>query len=105
MTLTTKERKALEAAEYPGGVDRGELSLVYVGAKTIAGLLERGLLERLAHPVAKARFLFKTTDAGKAALAALKVGTMRPARPKLTMLKPRIATLDTRIVRPLKPKR
>jgi hypothetical protein len=41
---------------------------------------------------------YQTTDAGRAALRA--PIPAKPARPKLTMLKPRLATLDTRTAKP-----
>lgn len=103
--LTTRERKALETARDADGVNRGEMSSAGIGEKTINDLIGRRLLERFAHPVARDRLMFRTTDAGKAAVASPAVPVAGPARAKLTMLKPLVPTIDTSIARPLKPRR
>jgi hypothetical protein len=105
MILTVRERKALEVANYPEGVERGELAKQGVGEKTIADLIGRGLLESFPHPVRPELILFRRTAAGAKALAAPKVAMARPERPKLQMLKPRVSTLDTSIAKLAKPKR
>ena len=69
MTLNVKERRALEAAQRAGGVDKGELSKIRVGIKTIARLLKRGLLLRIPDAAPEDTPVFQTTEAGKDALA------------------------------------
>lgn len=101
MTLAPLERKALNAADDPDGIRRGDGGFYRIGEPTLGGLIERGLLEKFPHPVASWP-MYRTTAAGKAALQ--EPGRPKPARkrPKLTMAKPRVPTMDTRIAKPTK---
>ncbi|MDP2376092.1 hypothetical protein [Reyranella sp.] len=101
MTLTTRERKALSAARYPDGADRGELAKYGIGEKTIGDLLERGLLEECAHPVT-GRLRYRTTAAGKESELAPTPPKPARNRPRLKMMKPTLRTMDPRTVKPMK---
>jgi hypothetical protein len=98
MTLNKRERDALRAAEWDGGVSRSDSGWYRIGDKTISGLVDRGLLEKFPHPVT-GEPMYRTTPAGAAAQAP---GRARPksARPKLEMLKPLVPVADTRIAKP-----
>lgn len=97
--LTAKERKALNTADDSDGVTRGESGFMGIGDPTLDALIERGLLERIPHPVT-GRPLYRTTPEGKAALRKPDPPKPKRTRPKLKMLQPRIKTMDTRSVKP-----
>lgn len=52
MTLTTLERRALNAADDADGVPRSDSGFYRIGEQTLGGLVQRGLLEQFPHPVA-----------------------------------------------------
>lgn len=99
MTLTTRERKALNAADDPDGVRRGDSGFYRIGEQTLSGLIERGLLETFPHPVASWP-MYRTTAEGKAALRVPEPPKPARTRPRLKMLKPRLQAMDTRTVKP-----
>ena len=66
MILTPKERRLVDAAQRAKGVDRRALFKCRVSTRTVARLIERGLLKRVGEPIADATY--HTTEAGKAAL-------------------------------------
>jgi len=90
------ERKALQNGMLggPGGENEAQL---YVGQKIRDQVIAKGWLERMPDSPAGNR-LYRTTEAGRAALKM--EAPAKPKRPKLTMLKPRLATLDTRTAKP-----
>lgn len=82
--LSTIERRGLNAADGEDGVEWDELFKWHVGDKTIADLLERGLLETFPHPVqGYQRRMYRATSAGGAALKAPKPA--KPAGPGLRL--------------------
>ena len=86
--ISTQERKALtnvrfEDWEYPAKLG--------VGAKTIAGLVEKGLIEKFASPGGYDRV--RITDLGKAALDA-PVPKKPPRGPRLAMAKPMLQVMN-----------
>lgn len=101
MTITTLERRALNAADYSDGVRRGDSGFYRIGDPTLNALIERGLLEQFPHPVAGYP-LYRTTDAGKAVLREPKMPKSARLRPKLKMLPPTLKAADLRSVKPLK---
>lgn len=101
MTLSIRERKALNAADYRDGITRGDSGLIGIGEQTLSGLIERGLLEKFPHPVASSP-MYRTTADGKAALQQPEPPKPARTRPRLTMYKPRLKAADTRIVKPWK---
>ncbi len=100
MTLTKLERKALNAADCRDGKRRSDSDFLGVGEQTRRGLIERGLLEEIAHAGYP---MLRTTAEGKAALR--EPESPKPTRtgPKLKMLKPRLRELEPRL-KPLKPR-
>lgn len=52
MTLTSREQKALDVADDPDGMRRGDSGLYRIGEQALRGLIKRGLLEKFPHPVA-----------------------------------------------------
>ena len=99
MILTARERKALNAADYPDGVRRGDSGFMGIGEPTLQALIDRGLLESFPQAVAGYP-LYRTTAAGKAALR--EPTPVKPSRPspRVKMLQPRLSTLDTRTAKP-----
>ena len=97
--LNAQERKALGNLRYEQWENRGQLG---VGAKTIASLLEKGLMEKFASPAGYDRF--RITQAGQTAYDAPK-----PAKPArrlgLKMLPPILKTADLGIGTPRKPRK
>jgi hypothetical protein len=91
-----QEHKALQNGCLGGPNGENEAQL-YVGETTLAGLLEKGWLERLQDGLSGNR-KYRTTESGRAALRA--PIPPNPSGPRLTMLKPRVATLDTRTLKP-----
>ena len=75
MILTPKERRLVDAAQREQGVDRRALFKCRVGVRTVARLVQYGLLKRAGDTFADATY--HTTDAGKAALAAPQVISIR----------------------------
>ncbi|WP_421997940.1 hypothetical protein [Reyranella sp.] len=67
--LSLRERQTLNAAYRQSGVKAGDRSLYGVGDQTFDTLVERGLLEQMAHPET-GRLMYRTTAPGKAALQA-----------------------------------
>jgi hypothetical protein len=67
MTLTTRERKALNAAYTQKGIKPNDNGLRGIGGQTLAGLVQRGLLEQIQNQ-ATGRAMYRTTSAGKAEL-------------------------------------
>lgn len=102
MRLNTRERHALDAARWPKGASLGDLHPA--GKKTVEGLIERGLIEQfVAETTGHPRY--RTTAAGNEALKVPILPKARTTRAKLTMLGPRVPTMDTRKVKPSKVKR
>lgn len=101
MTLIKRERDALNAADYPDGVRRGDSGFYRIGEQTLDGLIARGLLEKFPHPVAGWP-MYRTTAQGKAALREPQPPKPARTRPRLKMLKPSLKAMDTRSVKPAK---
>ena len=97
--LTARERKALNTADDCDGVGRGDSGFMGVGIPTLDGLIERGLLERIPHPVT-GRPLYRTTPAGQAALRKPDPPKPKRTRPRLKMLQPRLKAVDPRSIKP-----
>jgi hypothetical protein len=94
----THERKALQNGCYGGPAGENEAQL-YVGKKIRDQVIEKGWLERMPDSLNGTR-MYRTTEAGQKALQA--TPQAKPARPKLTMLKPRIAAFHTQRLKPIK---
>lgn len=96
MIPTARERKVLQNIRYGDTHYPGDL--LGAGEQTRREMVDKGWIEFFPHPVSGGPRV-RITAAGKAALDAPIPPKVR-ARPKLTMLKPRIATMDTRTVKP-----
>lgn len=92
------ERTALQNGCLGGPAGENEAQL-YVGQKIRDQVIAKGWLERMPDSLNGTR-MYRTTEAGRKALQSAPAA--RPPRRKLTMLKPRIPTLDTRTAKPVK---
>ena len=95
MTLNWRERKALRNLS---GVIWENRAQLYTGATTFDSLVRRGFIEEHSSSAGHREPRYCITDAGRAALR--EPPDMPPTRPKIAILKPRIATMDTRRVKP-----
>ena len=88
MTLTNRERKALNAAYTKNGIKPNDNGLHGIGGQTLDSLVQRGLLEQIPHQ-ATGRPMYQTTAAGKAKL-------QEPAPPKPKRTRVRLKTVKSR---------
>lgn len=100
MALTKKERDALNAADDPDGIRRGDSGFYGIGEKTLDHLIELGLMETFPQAVAGYP-LFRTTPAGKAALREPRPPKVKSSF-KLKMQKPLVRVADLSIAKPRK---
>jgi hypothetical protein len=100
--LTARHRKCLQNGCYGGPQGENEAQL-YTGQKVRQECLDQGWLERLPDSLIGFR-MYRTTETGRAMLNA-RIPKKLPSRKPIPMLKPRLATLDTRTAKPLPRKR
>lgn len=102
--LTTRERKALNAAYTQKGIKPNDNGLYGIGGQTLDSLVQRGLLEQIPHQVT-GRPMYRTTAAGKTELQGAAPPKPKRGRAQLKTVKtvkPTLRATDAR--RAAKPK-
>ena len=102
MIFTARHRKCLQNGRF-GGPDGENEAQLYTGAKVRQECLDQGWLELLCVSATGTK-MYRTTKLGCLMLDT-PAETKKRAGPKIKMLPPRIATLDTRTAKPLPRKR